>query len=186
MENDYNLFMNFLMKTKIMIDRPINSYTPFLEIRKAFNFGNYFQAVMLLSCTVESTLNHIVLLKVIKTNKLIVWERANLQRFSLQTLINWVSGMEIKKQHHLKLDYSKYPQKLIPPLITLEEKDVLLLLKDIRNDIAHCSYLTYDKNLRKELIEEMINKVEPICNKFFDELTNLSEQNKKEKYEMLQ
>jgi hypothetical protein len=174
MEDDYNLFMNTLMKTKIMVDIPINSYAHVPEIRQAFNAGSYFRAIMLLSCTVESTLNNLVLLEVIQTNKLLAWERADLQRFSLQTLIDWVSGIKIKRKRWLKLDYGKYPPIITTPLISPEEKVVLEKLKDIRNDIAHCSYLTYDKNLRKELIEEIINQTEPIYNKLVEELIRLS------------
>jgi hypothetical protein len=174
MAEKYNLFMNTLMKTNILVDNPIGSYAHFPEIRLAFNLKSYFRAIMLLSCTIESTLNHLILSKVFSTNKLLVEERADLQRFSLQNLIEWVSGIEIKKKSWLKLDYSKYPPKLDPPLITTKEKETLLLLKDIRNDISHCSFLTYDKNLRKELVEEMINQTEPIYNKLVEELIKLS------------
>ena len=58
----------------------------------------------------------------------------------------------------------------IKPLINEDERLILNSLREIRNDLAHVPYLTYDINLKKEVVRKMIDNVEPIHNKLVEEI----------------
>jgi len=168
-----NIFMNRVMKTNILADNPLRSYTPYLEVEKNFSKGNYFSAIMGLSCTIESIIHELAVKKSVlfkRKPRCIVWEKEEFDRIPLSILIGWLAGKKIRPPRGNLLKHSDYPEGFEVLLITEEEKKILLKLKDIRNDIAHCHYLTYDCNLRKELIEEMIEKIRSIHNKIIDEI----------------
>ena len=171
-----NIFMNQVMKTNILADKPLRSYVPYSEIERNFSKGNYFSAIMGLSCTLESNLRQLALKKSVllkREPRGLVWEKEEFDRIPLGILINWMAGEKIRPLQMILIEYSDYPEKFETPLIDKEERDILIKLKDIRNDIAHCYYLTYDRNLRVELIEEMIEKVRPIHHKIIEEIIRL-------------
>ncbi|MBI5803680.1 hypothetical protein HY450_00385 [Candidatus Pacearchaeota archaeon] len=90
-----------------------------------------------------------------------------MQNLPLGLLIDWIAGQPIPKK---QISLVCYPDDWNTPLINENERLVLHNLKEMRNDIAHIPYLTYDANLKKEVVRKIIDDVEPIYNKLVEEI----------------
>jgi hypothetical protein len=166
-EKDYKFFMNVLMETDILVDKPRSSYVHGIDIEKSFEQGQYFKAIMHLSCLIESNLYQLFLKKLpIPPTSLKAFQVKKMQELPFKVLINWGSGEPISKRFKLEV----YPEVLKEPLLDKFEKSVLNELRKIRNEIAHIPYLNYDQNINKGLVREMITKVSPIHGKLVEEL----------------
>ena len=173
-EKLYNFFMNTLMKSDIIVDKPLKTYTTLLRLQQDFQEGRYFQTMMRLSCLIESILYELLLLKLpTPPHKLLVKEVRKMQEISLGILIDWASGGSIPRE---RIKIICYPTNLNPPIINEKEKEILHNLREIRNDIAHTSFLTYDENLKKEVIKKIIDDVEPIHHKIIEEIIKITDE----------
>src|SRR3989344_2202806 len=136
---DYKFFMNFLMESEIIVDKPKIEYIHMLDIEKDFESGEYFKAIMHLSCLIESNLYQLLLKKLPKPpHNFIAKDVKKIQELSLKTLIDWASGKPIPKNKKLVC----YPDNWETPLLNENEKLILNDLREMRNDIAHVPYLT--------------------------------------------
>ena len=175
---DYKFFMNFLMESEIIVDKPKIEYIHMLDIEKDFQSGKYFKALMHLSCLIESNLYQLLLKKLPESPKNFKANQIKrMQNLSLKLLIDWASGEPIPKNKNLVC----YPCKWDVPPINDEEKLILNNLKEIRNDIAHVSFLTYDENLRKEIVKKIIDDVAPVHNKLIKEIIKITNEKSKPK-----
>ena len=174
---DYKYFMGVLMESDVMVDKPIRGYTHMIDIERNFQSGEYFKAMMHLSCLIESNLYRLLLLKLqVPPNKFLSKEVKKMQEVPLKTLIDWVTGKSIsKKRYHLVCSLNNWET----PLINEEEKSILYRLKNMRNEIAHIPHLTYDRNLKKEVIKKLIDDTHPIHNKLVEEIIKITNENKK-------
>jgi len=171
-KKEYKLFMNTLIKSGIIVDRPLLNYTTMLKIENDFEEKRYFQTMMRLSCLIESILYELLLLKLAESpKKILVEEFRKMQEIPLGTLIDWVSGKPITK-NQVKIAITNWDT----PIINEEEQKKLHYLREVRNDIAHISFLTYDENLKSEIIEKIIDDVRPIHHKLIDEIIKITEQ----------
>ena len=170
--NDYRFFMNVLMESDIIADNPKNSYVHTLDIEKDFQSGEYFKATMHLSCLIQSNLYQLLLKKLPKSpQSFIAKDIKKIQNLPLGLLIDWVAGQPIPKNKKLVC----YPNDWNIPLINKNERLVLHNLREMRNDIAHVPYLTYDTNLKKEVVRKIIDDVLPIHNKIIKEIIKSQE-----------
>jgi len=164
---DYKFFMNVLMESDIIVDKPKGDYIHMWDIEDDFQSGEYFKAMMHLSCLIESNLYQLLLKKLPKSpQSFIAKDVKKMQKLSLKSLIDWASGKPIQKNKRLVC----YPANWQPPLINDEERKTLENLREIRNDIAHVPFLTYDVNLKKEVIRRIIDETHPIHNKLIKEI----------------
>ncbi len=167
---DYKFFMGVLMESDIIIDKPKTDYIHMMDIEKDFQLGEYFKVVMHLSCLIESNLTTLSILKLpIPPQNFKAKEVKKIQNLPLRLLIDWVAGKPITKNKKLVC----YPDNWDTPLINEKEKLILENLREIRNDIAHISYLTYDRNLKKEIVKKVIEDVNPIHEKLVEKIINL-------------
>ncbi len=171
-EKDYKFFMNYLMKSDIIVDRPLPTYAYIIHIENDFHKGKYFQAMMRLSCLIESIIYELLLLRLpIPPQKFSAKEIRKMQELPMSILIDWASGKSIPKNKKIVC----YPNDWDIPIINEEEKEILHNLRETRNDIAHNPVLTYDANLKKEVIEKIIKDVTPISHKFFEKIIEITE-----------
>ena len=139
-EKDYKFFMNTLLKSDIIVDKPLKTYVTMIRLQQDFQEGRYFQAMMRLSCLIESILYELLLLKLpILPTKFLAKEVRKMQEIPLGILIDWASGKPIPKK---QIKIICYPTNWKPPIINKKEKKILHNLREIRNDIAHTSFLT--------------------------------------------
>jgi len=94
-----------------------------------------------------------------------------MQDLPLGILIDWISGKPIPKK---KTSLVCYPNDWKIPLINESEKLILHELRGIRNDMSHRPYLTYDSNIKKEVVRSIINNVRQIHNKLVEEIMKIS------------
>ena len=166
-KKDYKYFMNVLMESDIIADKPRISYVHMNEIEINFQSGQYFKAVMHLACLIQSNLYQLLLKKLPRPPQNFKAEQIKkMQELPFGILINWVAGEPISKKFSLVC----YPNDWETPLITEDEKRILHSLREIRNDMAHVPYLTYDGNIKREVVRKIINDVEPIHNKLVEEI----------------
>ena len=164
---DFRFFMNVLMESDIMVDNPRQTYVHMSEIKRNFQAGQYFQATMHIACLMQSILNKLLLLKLPKLpEKYKAFEIKKMQELPFKSLIDWAAGNSIPRKNKL----ADYPVDWNPSLINENEKLILYGLREIRNDMAHIPYITYDANIKKDVVEKLIADVEPIQNKILDEV----------------
>ncbi len=160
--------MNVLMESDIITDKPRTSYVHINEIERNFQSGQYFKAVMHLTCLIQSNIYQLLFKKLPKPPQSFkAIEVKKMQNLSLRLLINWVAGKPISKK---QISLVCYPDDWNTPLINENEGLILHNLREIRNDLAHVPYLTYDVNLKKEVVRKIIDDVEPIHNKLVEEI----------------
>lgn len=165
---DYKFFMNVLMKSDIIVDNPRKSYVHMLDIERNFQSGKYFKSIMHLSCLIESNIYQLFLKKLPKPpQNFKAIEVKKMQNLSFGLLINWIAGSPFPKK---RISLVCYPADWNTPLINKSEKLILHDLRERRNDIAHVPYLTYNENLKKEVIRKIINNVRPIHHKLVEEI----------------
>jgi len=156
------------MESDIISDKPRISYVHMNEIEINFQDGEYFKAMMHLACLIQSNIYELLLKKLPKPPQSFkAMEVKKMQNLSLGLLIEWVAGKPISKK---QICLVCYPDNWIKPLINEDERLILNSLREIRNDLAHVPYLTYDINLKKEVVRKMIDNVEPIHNKLVEEI----------------
>lgn len=127
--------------------------------------------MMHLSCLIESNLTTLSVLKLpIPPQNFNAEEVKKIQNLPLKLLIDLVAGKPIPKNKQLVC----YPKNWDVPLINEKEKLILENLREIRNDIAHISYLTYDRNLKKEVVKKAIEEVNPIHEKLTKEIIKIT------------
>jgi len=176
---DYKFFMSHLMKSDIIVDKPRSTYAYMIHIENDFHAGKHFQTMMRLSCLIESILYELLLLKLpIPPQKFLAVEIRRMQEIPLRILIDWASGKPITKK---QVKIVCYPNNWDAPIINEEEGGILHNLREMRNDIAHNPVLTYDENLKKEVIGKMINDVAPIHHKLVEEIIKITETRKNPK-----
>lgn len=164
--------MGVLMELDIIVDKPKVDYIHIIDIERNFQSGEYFKAVMHLSCLIESNLSWLSILKLpIPPQNFEAREVKKIQNLQLKLLIDWAAGKPIPKNKNLIC----YPDDWKIPLFNEKEKLILENLREIRNDIAHVPFLTYDKNLRKEVVRRMIDDIGPIHGKLVEEIIKLTE-----------
>jgi len=170
-EKDYKFFMNYLMKSNIIVDKPLSTYAYMIHIENDFHAGKYFQAMMRLSCLIESTLYELLLLRLpIPPQKFSSKKIRKMQELPMRILIDWAYGKPIPKNKKIVC----CPRDWDIPIITKNEKDILHNLRETRNDIAHNPVLTYDENLKREVIEKIIEDVTPISHKLIEKIIEIS------------
>lgn len=168
---DYSFFMNVLMESDIITNKPRTSYVHMDEIEKNFQSKQYFKTIMHLACLIQSNLYQLLLKRLPKSPQSFkAVEVKKIQEISLGLLINWVAGEPISK----RLSLVCYPDDWKTPLINENEKLILHNLRKMRNDIAHVPHLTYDANLRKEVVRKIIDDVEPIHYKLVEEIIKIT------------
>lgn len=166
--NDYKYFMNTLMESEIIVDKPRTIYVHIDEIERNFQSGQYFKAVMHLACLIQSNIYELLLRKLpIFPQNFNAEDVKKMQELSLGLLINWIAGEPISKKI---TSLVCYPNNWNVPLINKDEKVILHNLREIRNDMAHLPYLTYDANLKKEGVRKIIDDTYPIHNKLVEEI----------------
>jgi hypothetical protein len=174
---DYKFFMNYLMKSDIIVERPLLTYAYMIHIENDFHAGKHFQAMMRLSCLIESILYELLLLKLpIPPQKFLAEEIRKMQEIPFGILIDWASGKPISKR---QIKIVCYPNNWDTPMINKEETKILHNLREIRNDIAHNPVLTYDENLKKEVIEKIIKDVTPIQHKIIEKIIKITKEKSK-------
>jgi len=157
---DYKFFMNVLMESDIISDRPITSYVHMFEIEKDFKAGQYFKTIMHLACLIESNIYQLLLKKLPQPPKNYrAIEIKSIQNLPLGLVIEWIAGKPFPKK---RISLVCYPSDWKSSLITEDERLTLHNLKKMRNDIAHVPYLTYDTNLKKDLVKNIIDELNPI------------------------
>jgi len=165
---DYKFFMNVLMESDIIADTPHISYVHMDEIELNFQSRQYFKAVMHLACLIQSNIYQLLLKKLPQPpQNFKAVEVKKIQNLPFGLLIDWVGGKPISKK---QVSLVCYPTNWKVPLLTEDEKLILHNLKEIRNDMAHIPYLTYDTNLRKEVVRKIIDEVCPIHHKLVEEI----------------
>lgn len=171
---DYKFFMNYLMKSNIIVDRPLRTYAYMIHIENDFHAGKNFQTIMRLSCLMESILYELLLLKLpIPPQKFPAKKIMKMQEISFGILIDWAFGKPIPKN---KVKIVCYPNSWDTPIINEEEMKILHNLREIRNDMAHNPVLTYDENLKKEIIKKIINDVTPIEHKLINKIIEITKE----------
>lgn len=169
---DYKFFMNVLMESEIMVERPLRSYVHIFEIEKDFELGQYFKAVMHLTCLIQSNLYELLLKKLPSPPQSFkAFEVKKMQELPLKSLIDWVIGKPISRRNNLAC----YPNNWKIPIINEDERLILYNLREIRNDLAHVPYLCYNSNIRKEIVEKIIKDVTPIHHKLVEEIMRTNE-----------
>lgn len=167
-ERDFKFFMNVLMESDIIVDNPKRDYIHMLDIEKDFQSGEYFKTIMHLSCLIESNIYQLLLKKLPSPPQSFkAREVKKMQELPLGLLINWIAGEPFPKK---RFPLVCYPDDWQTPLINENEKLVLQNLREIRNDMAHIPYLTYNVNLKKEVVRKVIDEVMPIHNKLVEEI----------------
>ena len=156
----YRIYSDCLMKTKIMIDKPKAHYNMGLDIELVFKKKEYFQSLMMASSMIESFLRRFYVLSFrIKNNgKLLTNDVDEINRIPLSSIMKWANCQKInvKKKYLLSI-----PKKKI-----LNNKQYYLFdrLKDVRNDIAHTYYLSYNENINPIYAEKIIKPSISILN----------------------
>jgi len=164
---DYKQFMNTFMISDIIVDNPRQSYVYMNEVEIFFQEKQYFKALMLLSCLIQSIIYELLVKKLPKPPQSFKsFEVKKIQDLPFKALIDWITGKSIPKRYNLVC----YPYDWKTPLINEKEKLILTNLREIRNDMAHIPFLNYDANLRKEGIKKIIDEVYPIHDKVMEEL----------------
>ncbi len=131
-EKEYKFFMNNLMKSNIIVDKPLKTYTLLLRLQQDFQEGRYFQTMMRLSCLIESILYELLLLKLpTPPQKLLAKDVRKMQEIPLGILIDWAYGEPIPQK---RVKIVCYPINWDTPIINEKEKSILHNLREIRND----------------------------------------------------
>lgn len=165
---DYKFFMNVLMESDIIVDNPKRSYVHMLDIERNFQSGECFKSLMHLSCLIESNIYQLLLKKLPKPPQSFkAIEVKKMQNLSLGLLIDWIAGKPFPKK---QITLVCYPVDWNTPLISKSERLILHNLREMRNDIAHVPYLTYNSNIKKDVVRKIIDDVQPIHHKLVKEI----------------
>ena len=159
-EKKYQIYSDCLMKTKIMVKTPKPHYNMGLDIELVFKKKEYFKSLMMASSMIESFLRRFYVLSFrIKNNgKLLTNDVDEINRISLSSIMKWANCQKIKVKKRYALPS---PKKRI---LNNNQYDLLSRLKDVRNDIAHTYYLSYDENINPVYAEKIIKSSIPIVN----------------------
>ncbi len=159
-EKKYQLYNDCLMKTKIMIKKPKPHYNMGLDIESTFKKKEYFKSLMMASSMIESFLRRFYVLsfRIKNQGNLLTNDVDEINRIPLSSIMKWANCQEtnIKKKYNLSL-----PKKKI---LNNKQYGALEKLKEVRNDIAHTYYLSYDENINPIYAEKIIKSSIPIVN----------------------
>jgi len=162
--NKYRIYNDCLMKTKIMIDKPKPHYNMWLDVELSFKKKEYFKSLMMASSMIESFLRRFYVLSFrIKNNgKLLTNDVDEINRIPLSPIMKWANcqKIKIKKGYNLPI-----PKKKI---LNNKQYDLFGKLKDIRNDIAHTYYLSYDENINPIYAKKILKSSTPILHSLIE------------------
>jgi len=163
----YRIYADCLMKTKIMIDKPKPHYNMGLDIELTFKKKEYFKSLMMTSSMIESFLRRFYVLsfRIKKEGKLLTNDVDAINRIPLSSIINWANRKRIRRKGKYTLSI---PEKKI---LNNKQYDILNKLKDVRNDIAHTYYLSYDENINPIYAEKIIKSSISILNSLIKKYT---------------
>ncbi len=173
----YRVYADCLMKTKIMINSPKPHYNMELDIESAFHRKEYFKSLMMASNMIESFLRRFYILSFrIKNNgKLLTNDVDVINGIPLFSIMKWANCQRIKCK---KAYILPVPKKKI---LNNKQYNILIKLKDVRNDIAHNYYLNYDENINPTYTEKILKPISHVLHslikkyvKFRDNYLNLT------------
>ena len=154
----YRVYADCLMKTKIMRVEPRPHYNMELDILVVLGRREYFKALMMTSNMIESFLRrfYVQSFRTKSGGKLLARDVDDINRINLSSIIDWANckNMKVKEVYALP-----YPKKKI---VNNKQYNVLILLRNVRNDIAHNYYLNYDENIEPAYAEKVIHSAIPV------------------------
>jgi len=165
----YMVYNDCLMKTKIMINKPKPHYNMGLDIELVFKKKEYFKSLMMTSSMIESFLRRFYVLsfRIKNEGRLLTDDVDEINRISLSSIMKWTNCQKIK----VKKEYTlPIPKKKI---LNNKQYDLLDRLKEVRNDIAHTYYLSYDENINPAYAEKIIKPSISILNSLIKNILNL-------------
>lgn len=170
----YRIYNDCLMKTKIMINKPKRHYNMGLDIELVFKKKEYFKSLMMASGMIESFLRRFYVLSFrIKNNgKLLTYEVDEINRIPLSSIMKWANCQKtrIKKRYILPI-----PKKKI---LNNKQYEALDKLREVRNDMAHTYYLSYDDNINPIYAEKIIRPSISILNSLIKKYTKFRKDNR--------
>lgn len=154
----YRIYADCLMNTKIMVHKPKPHYNMELDIENAFHKKEYFKSLMMCSNMVEAFLRryYVLSFRVKNGGKLLTDDVDAINRIPLSHIIDWSNCKKIKIKGKYVLPFPKRK------IVNDKQYKKLIVLKEVRNDIAHSYYLNYDENINHLYAEKIIKSILPI------------------------
>jgi dihydroxyacetone kinase-like predicted kinase len=131
-----------------------------LDVELTFKKKEYFKSLMMASSMIESFLRrfYVYSFRIKNNGKLLTNHVDEINRISLYSIMKWANSQKI----NIKKEYSlPIPKKKI---LNNKQYGSLEKLKDIRNDIAHTYYLSYDENINYIYAEKILRSSVSILN----------------------